>query len=221
MAAHEHQPVSRRLGENLLHDAGRAAVGEALLAAVGMVDEPGVVEAEQVEDRGLEVVGRDDVLDGAVADLVGRAVGHAALDAAAGQPDREALAVVVAAGLGVELALADGSRPISPPQWTIVVSSSPRCFRSFTSAAAGWSVRRQIAGRSCADGVVVVPRLAAEEELHEPHAALDQPAGDQAARAVLAGRGPGRGRTAGGCRSGSLEMSSASLAAVCMAAASS
>ena len=34
----------------------------------------------------------------------------------------------------------------------------------------------------------MVPRLAAEKELHEPHAALDQPAGDQTARAILAGR---------------------------------
>ena len=75
----------------------RVAVGDALLAAVGVIDEPGVVEAEQVQDRRLEVVGRDDVHGGLVADLVGRAVGHAALDAAAGQPDREALAVVVAA----------------------------------------------------------------------------------------------------------------------------
>ena len=31
----------------------------------------------------------------------------------------------------------------------------------------------------------MVPELVAREDLHEAHAALDQPAGDQAARAVL------------------------------------
>ena len=95
--------VSKRTGssgypQNLLDHPRRPAVGQPLFAAVGVVDEPVVVEAEEVQDRRLEVVGRDDVLDRAVADLVGGAVGHAALDAAAGQPDREALAVVVAAG---------------------------------------------------------------------------------------------------------------------------
>ena len=37
------------------------------------------------------------------------------------------------------------------------------------------------------DAGVGVPRLAAQEELDEPHASLHQSAGDQAARAVLAG----------------------------------
>ena len=68
------------------------------------------------------------------------------------------------------------------------MSSSPRCLRSLTSAAAGWSVRRQIAGSALRMRGVGVPGLAAQEELDEPHAALDQSAGDQAARAVLAGR---------------------------------
>ena len=45
----------------------------------------------------MQVVDVDRVLDGLVAELVGRAVGRAALDAAAGQPDGEAPVVVVAA----------------------------------------------------------------------------------------------------------------------------
>ena len=56
-----------------------------------------MVEAHQVQDRGVQVVDVDPVLDGLQAELVGRAVDHAALDAAAGQPHREAQAVVVAA----------------------------------------------------------------------------------------------------------------------------
>ena len=38
------------------------------------------------------------LFDGSVADFVGGAVGHAALDSAAGKPDGEPLAVVVAPG---------------------------------------------------------------------------------------------------------------------------
>ena len=48
-------------------------VGEPARRAVVVVGEPLVVEAEQVEDRGVEVVDVDDVLDGLVAELVGRA----------------------------------------------------------------------------------------------------------------------------------------------------
>ena len=83
------------------------AVDQPLFAAVGVVDEPVVIEAEEVQDRRLEVVGGDDVFDRAVADLVGGAVGHAPLDPAAGQPDREALAVVVAAGGRIGISFGD------------------------------------------------------------------------------------------------------------------
>ena len=79
-----------------------------------------------------------------------------------------------------------GSRPNSPVQSTIVSSSSPRCFRSRTRAALGWSVRAQSDLRRLGVLAVRVPGLAAQEELDEPDAPLDQPAGEQAAGAVLA-----------------------------------
>ena len=55
------------------------------------------VEAELLQDRGVDVGDVVAVLDGVEADLVGRAVNDAALDAAAGHPDREAVDVMVAA----------------------------------------------------------------------------------------------------------------------------
>ena len=55
------------------------------------------VEAELVEDRGVDVGDVVAVLDGVEADLVGRAVDDAALQAAAGHPDGEAEDVMVAA----------------------------------------------------------------------------------------------------------------------------
>ena len=210
-----------RLRQDLLDDPGGPAVGQALFAAVGVVDEPVVIEAEEVQDRRLEVVGRDDVLGRAVADLVGGAEGHAALDPAAGQPDREALAVVVAAGGRVEVPLADRqpadlAAPVNErrvEQAALLEVLHQRRGRLVGPPADG--------GQARADAGVSVPRLAAEEELDEPHAALHQPPGDQAARAVLAGRVLVESVEPPDVTRARSEMSSASLAAVCMAAASS
>ena len=56
--------------------------------------------------------------------------------------------------------------------------AGPRCFRSLISAAQAWSVSLQFFLRSCDQVAVLVPGFV--EELHEAHAALDQPAGQQA-----------------------------------------
>src|SRR4051812_37657249 len=71
-------------------------VGQAEVAAGVAVGQALVVEPEEVKEGGVEVVDVDLVLDGGEAELVGRAVGVTALHAAAGQPDREAVMVVVA-----------------------------------------------------------------------------------------------------------------------------
>ncbi len=72
-------------------------VGQAEVAAVEAVGQLRVVEAHQVQDRGVDVVDVDSVLDGLVAELVGGSVLDAALDAAAGHPGGEGVRVVVAA----------------------------------------------------------------------------------------------------------------------------
>ena len=46
-------------------------VGQAEVAALEAVGEPRVVDAEEAEDRGVEVVDVDDVLHGRVAEFVG------------------------------------------------------------------------------------------------------------------------------------------------------
>ena len=63
-------------------------VGQAEVAAGVAVGELLVVEAQQVQDRGVQVVDVDLVLDGLEAELVGRAVDVPPLHAAAGQPHR-------------------------------------------------------------------------------------------------------------------------------------
>ena len=83
--------------------------------------EPPGVEAELVQDRGVDVGDVVAVLDGVEAELVGGAVDDAALDAAAGHPDREAVGMVVAAvaalraGRAAELGGPDHDRLVEQP----------------------------------------------------------------------------------------------------------
>src|SRR5437660_856256 len=83
-------PASRHdLADRLaVVDVQPLAAGDLQLAAV---------EAEEVEDRGVEVGDIVAILLGMEADRVGGAVDDAPLEAAAGHPGREAVDVVVAA----------------------------------------------------------------------------------------------------------------------------
>ena len=160
-------------------------VGQAVVAAVVGEGQPGVVEAEQVQDRGVQVVDVD-------ADRPRRG----------GRPRRSrrgsvppltpppAIQLVNPCGLWSRpLPLSDiGIRPNSPPQMTSVLSSSPRRFRSLSRPATGLSVRPHIVRVVGLDVVVGVPAVdVARVELDEPDAALDQPPGQQAAGAELGG----------------------------------
>ena len=78
-------------------------------------------------------------------------------------------------------------RPNSPPQITSVLSSRPRCLRSVSSAAVGWSVSPRSLRVVLAEVAVGVP-LAVAINLDEPHAPLHQPAGQQALLAETARR---------------------------------
>src|SRR5262245_34347330 len=84
------------LGEHVADDMA-VDIGEPPRRAVIVVGEPLVVEAEEVEDRRVEVVDVDNLLDGLVAELVGGAEAERALDARAGQPGGEPLRIVVTA----------------------------------------------------------------------------------------------------------------------------
>ena len=52
-------------------------VGQTKIAAGVTVGQPFVVEAQQVQQRGVQVVDADSILDGAESEVVGRAVGQA------------------------------------------------------------------------------------------------------------------------------------------------
>ena len=96
----------------------------------------------------------------------------------------------------------NGVRPNSPPQMTSVSSSKPALLQVLDQR------RRGLVGVAALDvelgGQVAVLVPAGVHDLHEPHAALDQPAGHQAVvgeRALLAGP---RGRTSSSTSAGSL-----------------
>ena len=85
-------------------------IGEAVVPSLEEVSELLVVDPELEKDRRMEVVHVHRVLRDVVAEVVGAAVGHAGLDAAAGHPEGEATRVVIAAiNVAGQLALAVGS----------------------------------------------------------------------------------------------------------------
>ena len=71
--------MSAHSRQNLLHDAGRFDAGEFFIQAAEGVGELRVIEAEEVEQRGVEVADVDRIGDRRVADRVGLAVTEAAL----------------------------------------------------------------------------------------------------------------------------------------------
>ena len=92
-------------------------VGEAGVAALVFEGQAGVVDAEEVEHRGMQVVDVDGVGGDVVGEVVGLAEGEAALDAGTGEEDGEAAGMVVAAVVfSGEWALAiDGAAEFAAP----------------------------------------------------------------------------------------------------------
>ena len=159
-------------------------VGQAEVAAGVAVGERFVVEAQQVEDGGVQVVDVDRLLDGFEAEFVGGAVGR-------GRPSRRRRPASMVKPQWLwsrplilpALAPACGSstvgvRPNSPPQMTSVSSNRPRRLRSVRAPRSAWShCPASLRWFDC-DVVVVVPGLAlAVPDLHEADAALDAAGG--------------------------------------------
>ena len=69
-------------------------VGQATLDAVVVVAQALVIESEQVQERGVEIVNGRDILHRLVAELIRGSVAETALYARAREPDGEPLRVV-------------------------------------------------------------------------------------------------------------------------------
>src|SRR5262249_4074548 len=147
------------------------------------------VDAEQVEDGGVDVVAIAGVRGGLVRPLIALAVGDAALDAAAGEPGGEGEGVVVAA----LAALAAGhAAELRGPQDNGVVERAEG-FQGLDQGGGGAFE----AGSNVAVALSMVPMgvpIAAREavvgtapDLDETDAALQEPAGTQAIAAEFFG----------------------------------
>ena len=86
----------KKLSQEVVDDVA-VDVGEAEVAAGVAVGEFFVIEAEEVEHGGVEIVDVDLVLDGGEAEVIGCAVDVAAFHSAAGHPGGEAVVIVIAA----------------------------------------------------------------------------------------------------------------------------
>ena len=105
-----HSPPELR--QDLRNHARGELIGEAFLQAVPVEKQVAIVQAQQVQNGGVEIVDAHAILHGLESDVVGGAVDGAALGAAAGHPDAEAAGTVVAAGLA--LTLGDRQAPEFP-----------------------------------------------------------------------------------------------------------
>ncbi len=176
------------LRQNLLHDIA-VHVGQPVVAAGVAVGEPLVVEAQQVQHRGVQVVDVDAAADHLVAEFVGLAVTEAAFHAAAGQKRRKAFGLVFAA---VRLDRR-GAREILAPGRAAEFAGPDD--QRVVQQAAGLEVGNQgrdrlvglgaTLGQRIADIAVMVP--AADRNLDEAHARLAEPPRQQAGAGVLVG----------------------------------
>ena len=70
-------------------------IGQSVASPLKLEREAFVVDAEEVENGGVEIVDMDRVLDDVVAIVIGDAVADSGLDAGTGQKDGKALGVMV------------------------------------------------------------------------------------------------------------------------------
>lgn len=98
-------------------------VGQPHVAAGVAEREAFVVEAEQVQDRGVPVVDVDFVDDGFVAEFVGGSILKAAFDSTTGHPRRVACVVVVAAIAALPIRCA---AKLAAPQHERILQQTPR-----------------------------------------------------------------------------------------------
>lgn len=81
-------------------------VSESKIAAGVMPGEPRMVEAHEFEQCGVQIVYMDAIFDGAVAEFIGAAIGHAAADATTGEPYGKTVMIVITSGW---IAASDGN----------------------------------------------------------------------------------------------------------------
>ena len=87
---------SRRSGKHVFDDV-TVDIRQAPLESVVVISEPLVIQTEEMQDRGVEIVDRSDVFDRPITELVGLTVAEALFHSGPHHPGGEAVRVVVAA----------------------------------------------------------------------------------------------------------------------------
>jgi hypothetical protein len=100
-----------RSGEDLSHHSVGGAGEQRLLLAIATVNQSLLIESKQMEQCGMEVVVRHHVADSVVAKFVCGAVHGSASNVAAGQPETEAVGIVIAADLRRARVILDDREP--------------------------------------------------------------------------------------------------------------
>lgn len=161
-------------------------VGEAVVAALKFEGELFVVDAEEMEEGGVEVVNADGIFGDVVGVVVSFADGLPGLDAAAGEPHGEAAWVVVATeALWCEISLAvDGAAKLAAPDDEGVVEEAA-LFEIFDECGGGLIGFFTTLGELTGEARVGVP--SAVEELDEADAAFAETAGHES----IVGKGSG------------------------------
>ena len=85
-----------RLREDFVDDLS-IDIRQPVIATAMMIGEPGVIEAHEMQDRSVQVVDVNFVLNGVPAKLIGGAMHHAAFHTATGHPHRKAERMVLPA----------------------------------------------------------------------------------------------------------------------------
>lgn len=159
-------------------DAAFLDTGETGVEALDTDGETVVLDAEQVQDGGVEVADVDRVLDDVVREFIGLAVDHAAAGTASGHPHGEAagmmIAPVVVAGkpaLGV-----DGAAEFTAPDDEGVLEQTV-AFEILDQAVGGLIDIATLGRHATADIGVVIPVVVVD--LDEADAALDEATGEQ------------------------------------------
>src|SRR5438045_1327288 len=88
------RPMSRAAKNGLDHMP--VYVSQSAFDAIVIERQAFVIQTEQMQQGGVQVVDGANVFDGAMAVLIGGAVAESFLDAGAGQPHREAMRIVIA-----------------------------------------------------------------------------------------------------------------------------
>src|SRR5262249_17979933 len=169
---------SGELGKNLPHYIPMY-IRQPEIASLEAVRQARVLDAEAVEDGRVQVVDVHRVARDVVAVIVGLAELEAGANAAAGHPEREAAAVMIAAVVGrSECALAvDRAAGLAAPDDDRIVEQAA-LLEVADESGGGLVDVAALAADLGGQIAVLVP--AAMEELHEADAALDHAAGEKA-----------------------------------------